>query len=49
MLKIVAEAQVIKNHTSQTSIACRALMAKHRWAISGTPVCLMDSFLSSDT
>lgn len=35
---VLDEAQVIKNHTSQTSIACRALMAKHRWAISGTPV-----------
>ena len=35
---VLDEAQVIKNHTSQTSIACRALMAKHRWAISGTPI-----------
>ncbi|KAK4694056.1 hypothetical protein P7C71_g3458, partial [Lecanoromycetidae sp. Uapishka_2] len=32
------EAQAIKNHKSQTSIACRGLMAKHRWAISGTPI-----------
>lgn len=32
---ILDEAQVIKNHMSQTSIACRALMARHRWAISG--------------
>ena len=34
----VTEAQVIKNHRSQTSIACRGLMAKHRWAISATPI-----------
>ena len=35
---VLDEAQIIKTHTSQTSIACRALMAKHRWAISGTPI-----------
>lgn len=35
---VLDEAQAIKNHVSQTSIACRALMAKHRWAISGTPI-----------
>ncbi|KAF2873730.1 SNF2 family N-terminal domain-containing protein [Massariosphaeria phaeospora] len=35
---VLDEAQAIKNHTSRTSIACRALMANHRWAISGTPV-----------
>lgn len=35
---ILDEAQAIKNHKSQTSIACRGLMAKHRWAISGTPI-----------
>lgn len=35
---VLDEAQAIKNHLSQTSIACRALMAKHKWALSGTPV-----------
>ena len=35
---VLDEAQIIKNHLSQTSIACRALMARHRWAISGTPI-----------
>lgn len=35
---VLDEAQVIKNHKSHTSIACRALMAKHRWAMSGTPI-----------
>ena len=37
-LMYYTEAQVIKNHRSQTSIACRGLMAKHRWAISATPI-----------
>jgi len=32
---VLDEAQAIKNHASQTSVACRGLMAKHRWAISG--------------
>ena len=35
---VLDEAQVIKNHKSYTSIACRALMTKHRWALSGTPI-----------
>lgn len=35
---ILDESQAIKNHLSQTSIACRALMGKHRWALSGTPI-----------
>jgi SNF2 family DNA or RNA helicase len=35
---VLDEAQVIKNHTSRTSIACRALMAEHKWALSGTPI-----------
>ena len=35
---VLDEADKIKNHLSQTSIACRALMAKHRWAVSGTPI-----------
>ena len=35
---VLDEAQAIKNHKSRTSLACRALMAKHRWALSGTPI-----------
>ncbi|KZF23299.1 P-loop containing nucleoside triphosphate hydrolase protein [Xylona heveae TC161] len=35
---VLDEAQAIKNHKSQTSRACRALKAKYRWALSGTPV-----------
>jgi SNF2 family DNA or RNA helicase len=35
---VLDEAQIIKNHTSRTSIACRALIAQHKWALSGTPI-----------
>ena len=35
---VLDEAQAIKNHMSQISVACRGLMGKHRWAISGTPI-----------
>lgn len=35
---VLDEAQAIKNHLGRTSIACRALMADHRWALSGTPI-----------
>lgn len=35
---VLDEAQAIKNHKSQTSRACRALMCKHRWALTGTPI-----------
>lgn len=35
---VLDEASAIKNHRSHTSMACRALEAKHYWAISGTPV-----------
>ncbi|KAF1839467.1 hypothetical protein BDW02DRAFT_635750 [Decorospora gaudefroyi] len=35
---VLDEAQAIKNHMSRTSIACRALMAQHKWALSGTPI-----------
>ncbi|MCJ1383851.1 hypothetical protein MMC17_006965 [Xylographa soralifera] len=35
---ILDEAQVIKNHKSQTSKACRGLLANHRWAVTGTPI-----------
>ncbi|KAL8856871.1 MAG: hypothetical protein Q9178_006588 [Gyalolechia marmorata] len=35
---VLDEAQAIKNRDSQTSIGCRALMAKYRWAVSATPI-----------
>ena len=35
---ILDESQAIKNHETQTSIACRVLMSKHRWCISATPI-----------
>lgn len=35
---VLDEAQAIKNHMSRTSIACRALLAEHKWALSGTPI-----------
>ncbi|KAF2855647.1 hypothetical protein T440DRAFT_159458 [Plenodomus tracheiphilus IPT5] len=35
---VLDEAQAIKNHMGRTSIACRALMATHKWALSGTPI-----------
>ncbi|KAL8774470.1 MAG: hypothetical protein Q9209_000843 [Squamulea sp. 1 TL-2023] len=35
---VLDEAQAIKNRDSQTSIACRGLMAKRRWAVSATPI-----------
>jgi SNF2 family DNA or RNA helicase len=35
---VLDEAQAIKNHMSRTSLACRALMARHKWALSGTPI-----------
>ncbi|KAL9582605.1 MAG: hypothetical protein Q9212_003199 [Teloschistes hypoglaucus] len=35
---VLDEAQAIKTKDSQTSIACRGLMAKHRWAVSATPI-----------
>ncbi|MCJ1390904.1 hypothetical protein MMC18_003765 [Xylographa bjoerkii] len=35
---ILDEAQYIKNHVSQTSLACRAIPATRRWLLSGTPV-----------
>jgi hypothetical protein len=35
---VLDEAQAIKNHQARTSIACRALMAQHKWALSGTPI-----------
>lgn len=38
MLTDRAESQVIKNHKTQTSVACRALMAKRRLAVSATPI-----------
>ncbi|KAL8925796.1 MAG: hypothetical protein Q9208_003293 [Pyrenodesmia sp. 3 TL-2023] len=35
---VLDESQVIKNHKAHTSIACQALKARYRWAISGTPI-----------
>lgn len=35
---VLDESQAIKNRETQTSIACRALMARHRWTLSGTPI-----------
>lgn len=35
---VLDESQVIKNHKAHTSIACQALSAHYRWAISGTPI-----------
>lgn len=35
---ILAEAHVIKNRDTATSIAVRALNGKFKWAISGTPL-----------
>ncbi|KAI1278350.1 P-loop containing nucleoside triphosphate hydrolase protein [Xylaria sp. FL0933] len=35
---VLDEAHNIKNHDSQTSIACRSLKGRHRWALSGTPL-----------
>jgi SNF2 family DNA or RNA helicase len=35
---VLDEAQAIKNHMGRTSISCRALMADHKWALSGTPI-----------
>ncbi|KAL9089450.1 MAG: hypothetical protein Q9165_005771 [Trypethelium subeluteriae] len=35
---VIDEAQYIKNHQARTSVACRGLMGKYRWAMSGTPI-----------
>jgi hypothetical protein len=35
---VLDEAHAIKNHQSQTSIACRGLVATRRWAMTGTPI-----------
>lgn len=35
---VLDEAQFIKNHTSRTSIACRALASNYRWCLTGTPI-----------
>ncbi|GAB7362217.1 hypothetical protein MBLNU230_g2242t1 [Neophaeotheca triangularis] len=35
---VLDEATAIKNHKSQTSIACRGLDGKHKWAVSATPM-----------
>jgi hypothetical protein len=35
---VLDEAHIIKNHESRISKACRHINAKHRWAITGTPI-----------
>lgn len=35
---VLDEAQAIKNRSSRTSTACRALISRFRWAITGTPI-----------
>ncbi|KAF2240091.1 hypothetical protein EV356DRAFT_438057 [Viridothelium virens] len=35
---VIDEAQYIKNHQARTSVACRGLIGKYRWAMSGTPI-----------
>jgi hypothetical protein len=35
---VLDEAQAIQNCTTHTSTACRGLVSKHRWAISGNPI-----------
>lgn len=35
---VIDEAQLIKNHESKTAVACRGLIARHRWLISATPI-----------
>ncbi|WP_262676774.1 DEAD/DEAH box helicase [Paenibacillus sp. J5C2022] len=35
---IIDEAQAIKNHTTQTAQAIKSLVAKHRFALTGTPI-----------
>jgi len=45
---VLDEAHVIKNHKSLTSVACRALDAKHHWAMSGTIILnRVDEFYST--
>jgi SNF2 family DNA or RNA helicase len=45
---VLDESQAIKNHQSLTSMACRALEAKHYWAMSGTPLLnRVDEFYST--
>lgn len=35
---VLDEAHAIKNHLSQTSVACRGLVTTRRWAMTGTPI-----------
>lgn len=45
---VLDEAHAIKNHKSLTSVACRALEAKHHWAMSGTIILnRVDEFYST--
>lgn len=43
---VLDEAQIIKNHESRTSKACRLLTAKYKWVLSGTPLsnCMEELF-----
>lgn len=43
---ILDEGQIIKNHESRTSKACRLLTAKYKWILSGTPLsnCMEELF-----
>jgi SNF2 family DNA or RNA helicase len=38
MLTLCVEAHIIKNPESKTSIAVRALSAKYKWVLTGTPL-----------
>jgi SNF2 family DNA or RNA helicase len=45
---VLDESHAIKNHKSLTSVACRALDAKHHWAVSGTIILnRIDEFYST--
>ncbi|KAL2020837.1 hypothetical protein VTK56DRAFT_7930 [Thermocarpiscus australiensis] len=35
---VLDEGHVINNRSSQTSLACRLLVSRHRWVLSGTPM-----------
>ena len=38
LIEVLAEGHVIRNPQSITSISVRALTAKHKWIVSGTPL-----------
>lgn len=43
---VLDEAQIIKNHESRTSKACRLLTSKYKWVLTGTPLsnCMEELF-----